>query len=127
MSKQKVYKLEGKTPDEVKASFIYYMGDKNAVSKQINNAANSRYAKIDTIETICSLVKTLFKVDNIFELTEVGQIVKVSDALTDIINNSSGDVKELKNRRSYVNKYRDFLRYCADQKEEVADASADPL
>jgi len=125
MSKQKVYKLEGKTPDEVKASFIYYMGDKNAVSKQINNAANSRYAKIDTIETICSIVKTLFKVDNIFELTEVGQIVKVSDALTDIINNSNGDVKELKNRRSYVNKYRDFLRYCADQKEKVADASAE--
>lgn len=124
MAKQIIYQLEGKTPDEVKASFIYYMGDKNATSKQINNAANSRYAKIDTIDTICLLVKTLFKVDNVFQLIEVGQIVKVSDALTDIINKGDGDVKELKNRRSYVNKYRDFLKYCADQKEKLSDTSA---
>ncbi len=90
MAKQNVYQLEGKTPNEVKASFIYYMGDKNATSKQINNAANSRYAKIDTIDTICLLVKTLFNVDNVFQLIEVGQIVKVSDALTDIINKGEG-------------------------------------
>ena len=125
MAKQKVYQLEGKTPDEVKASFIYYMGDRNATSKRINNAANSRYAKIDTIDTICSLVKTLYDVDNVFQLTEVGQIVKVSDALTVIINKGEGNVKEFKNRRSYVNKYRDFLKYCADQKEKVSDASAE--
>jgi 5-methylcytosine-specific restriction protein B len=125
MAKQNVYQLEGKTPDEVKASFIYYMGDKNATSKQINNAANSRYAKIDAIDTICLLVKTLFNVDNVFQLIEVGQLVKVSDALTDIINKGDGDVKELKNRRSYVNKYRDFLKYCADQKEKLSDTSAE--
>lgn len=125
MAKQNVYQLEGKTPDEVKASFIYYMGDKNATSKQINNAANSRYAKIDTIDTICLLAKKLFNVDNVFRLIEVGQIVKVSDALTDIINKGDGDVKELKNRRSYVNKYRDFLKYCADQKEKSSDTSAE--
>ncbi len=125
MAKQNVYQLEGKTPKEVKASFIYYMGDKNATSKQINNAANSRYAKIDTIDTICLLVKTLFNVDNVFQLIEIGQIVKVSDALTDIINKGEGDVKELKNRRSYVNKYRDFLKYCADQKEKSSDSSAE--
>ena len=125
MAKQKVYQLEGKTPDEVKSSFIYFMGDKNATSKRISNAANSRYAKIDTIDTICSLVKAFFNVGNIFQLTEVGQIVKVSDALTDIINKGDGNVKEMKNRRSYVNKYRDFLKYCADQKEKVSDASAE--
>ena len=51
MAKQKIYQIEGKTPEEVKASFIYYMGDKNATSKQIKDAANSRYAKIDLIDT----------------------------------------------------------------------------
>lgn len=125
MAKQKVYQLEGKTPDEVKASFIYYMGDKNATSKQIKDAANSRYAKIDSIETIRSLVKALFKVENVFLLTDFGQIQKVSDALTEIIGKEDGDVKELKNQRSYVNKYRDFLKYCADQKEKVGDTSAE--
>ena len=125
MAKQKVYQLEGKAPDEVKASFIYYMGDRNATSKQIKDAANSRYAKIDSIETIRSLVEKLFEVENIFQLTDFGQIQKVSDALTEIIAKEDGDVKELKNQRSYVNKYRDFLKYCADQKEKVADTSAE--
>lgn len=125
MAKQKVYQIEGKSPDEVKSSFIYYMGDKNATSKQIKDAANSRYAKIDSIETIRSLVKALFKVENVFLLTDFGQIQKVSDALTEIIGKEDGDVKELKNQRSYVNKYRDFLKYCADQKEKVGDTSAE--
>ena len=125
MAKQKTYQLEGKTSDEVKSSFIYYMGDKNATSKQIKDAANSRYAKIDKIEAIRSLVKTLFKVENVFQLTDFGQVQKVSDALTEIIAKEDGDVKELKNQRSYVNKYRDFLKYCADQREKVSDDSAE--
>ena len=33
MAKQSVYKLEGKSPKEVKQSFVHYMGDKNARSK----------------------------------------------------------------------------------------------
>lgn len=116
MAKQKVYQLEGKTPDEVKASFIFYMGDKNAVSKQIKDAANSRYAKIDSIETIRSLVRTLFKVENVFQLIDFGQIQKVSDALTKLIEKEKVDsVKhDLKNQRSYINKYKDFLAHCAD-------------
>lgn len=125
MTKQKVYQVEGKTPDEVKASFIYYMGDKNATSKQIKDAANSRYAKIDSIDTVCKIVKRLFNAENVFQLTEFGQLQRVSDALTEIIAKEDGDVKELKNQRSYVNKYRDFLKYCADQKGKSMDTSAD--
>ena len=127
MAKQNVYSIEGKSPDEVKASFIYYMGDKNATSKQIKDAANSRYAKIDTIDSVCNIVKRSFNVDNVFYLTDVAQIVKVSDELTNLINagGKEGEIKELKNTRSYVNKYRDFLKYCADQKEKVADTSAE--
>ena len=75
MAKQNVYRIDGKTPDEIKASFIYYMGDKNATSKQIKDAANSRYAKIDTIESVCNIVKRDFNVDNVFNLTDVAQVV----------------------------------------------------
>ena len=126
MSKQNVYRIDGKSPDEVKASFIYYMGDRNATSKQIKDAANSRYAKLDTIDTVCNIVKRIFNVDHVFYLTHVAQIVIVSDELTTLINagGNDGEIKELKNTRSYVNKYRDFLKYCADQKEKVADPSA---
>ena len=101
------------------------MGDRNATSKQIKDAANSRYAKIDTTDTVCNIVKRTFNVDNVFCLTDVAQIVKVSDELTSMIEKGGGDTKELKNQRSYVNKYRDFLKYCADQKEKVADTSAE--
>ena len=64
MSKQSVYKLDGKSPEEVKKSFVHYMGDKNATSKQIKDAANSRYAKIDTIGLVCELCQKHFKVNN---------------------------------------------------------------
>ena len=103
MAKQNVYQIEGKTPDEVKTSFIYYMGDKNATSKQIKDAANSRYAKIDTIDTVCNIVKRTYKVENVFYLTDVAQIVKVSDELTSLIEKGGRDTKEHKNQRSYVN------------------------
>jgi hypothetical protein len=101
------------------------MGDKNATSKQIKDAANSRYAKIDAIDTVCNIVKRTYKVENVFYLTDVAQIIKVSDELTSLIEKGGGDTKELKNQRSYVNKYRDFLKYCADQKEKVDDTSAE--
>jgi len=128
MATQKIYQLEGKSPKEVKQSFIHYMGDKNATSKQIKDAVNSRYAKIDTIDTICIIVDKLFKVDNIFFVTDVAQVVRVSEDLTAMIamtEKDGGDPKELKNQRSYVNKYRDFLKYCADQKGQTANPSAE--
>ena len=74
MAKQKVYQLEGKTPDEVKASFIYYMGDKNAVSKQIKDAANSRYAKIGYNSVVRTICGRLYGSDDIFMIKDAGRV-----------------------------------------------------
>ena len=125
MVKQSIYKLDGKSPEEVKQSFVYYMGDKNATSKQIKDAANSRYVKIDTIGVVRNICKKLFGEDNIFKITDSGHIADVSDALTTLINDGGeeGEIKELKNTRSYVNKYRDFLTYCANLSEEALDST----
>lgn len=125
MEKLSVYKLEGKSPEEVKQSFVHYMGDKNATSKQIKDAANSRYVKIDNIDAVKNICKKLFDVENIFEIIDAGQVIKVSDALTGIINEKGdeGEIKELKNTRSYVNKYRDFLTYCANLSEDALDST----
>lgn len=125
MANNNVYQLEGKTPAQIKASFIYFMGDKNATSKQIKDAASSRYAKIDSIDTLCNIVKTTFGVDNVFFLTDVGKVVRISEILTGMIDKDGSDTKELKNQRSYVNKYRDFLKYCFDQKEKIVDSSTE--
>ena len=125
MAKQSVYKLEGKSPEEVKLSFVHYMGDNNATSKQIKDAANSRYVKIDTISVVRNICKKQFGVDNIYKITDAGCISNVSDALTSLINagGDEGEIKELKNTRSYVNKYRDFLTYCANLSEEALDST----
>ncbi len=125
MATQSVYKLDGKSSENVKQSFVHYMGDKNATSKQIKDAANSRYVKIDSISVVRSICKKLFDVDNIYEITDAGRISNVSDALTSLINTGGdeGEVKELKNTRSYVNKYRDFLTYCANLSEEALDST----
>lgn len=125
MAKQSVYKLTGKSPEEVKQSFIHYMGDKNATSKQIKDAANSRYAKIDTIEDVCNLCQKHCGTNNVFGVIDVSKIVKISESLTKIIDEGGeqGVIKELKNTRSYVNKYRDFLSFCANLSEEVLDST----
>ena len=125
MSKQSVYKLTGKSPEEVKKSFIHYMGDKNATSKQIKDAANSRYAKIDTIEEVCILCQKYCETKNVFNVIDVSKIVKISESLTKIIEEGSeqGVIKELKNTRSYINKYRDFLLFCANLSEETLDST----
>lgn len=125
MVQQSVYKLEGKSPEEVKQSFVHYMGDKNATSKQIKDAANSRYVKIDTISVVRNICKKQFGLDNIYEITDAGRITDVGDTLTSLINAGSdeGEIKELKNTRSYVNKYRDFLTYCANLCEKFFDST----
>ena len=127
MAKRIVYQLKGKTPNEVKALFIHFMGDKNATTKQIKDAALSNYPKIDTNETIRKIVKLLHSKDNIYSLTEVGLVLKVSEYLTSLINKERQEnkKKELKNQRSYVNKYKEFLVFCANLSDEVANSSAE--
>lgn len=125
MANQSIYKLSGKSPEEVRQSFIHYMGDKNATSKQIKGAADSRYSKIDSIIIVRNLCQKLYGVDNAFEIVDAGKISRLSDALTEIINEGDheGDLKELKNTRSYINKYRDFLHYCENLSEEALDST----
>ena len=125
MAKQSVYKLDGKSPEEMKQSFVHYMGDKNATSKQIKDAANSRYVKIDTNSVVLSICKKLYSVDNIYKIADAGRLSIISDELTTLINagGDEGEIKELKNTRSYVNKYRDFLTYCANLSEEALDST----
>lgn len=125
MVKQSVYKLTDKSSDEVKRSFIHYMGDKNATSKQIKDAANSRYAKIDTIAEVCDLCQKYCGTNNVYDVIDVSKIVKISESLTKIIDKGGeqGVIKELKNTRSYINKYRDFLSFCANLSEEILDST----
>ena len=114
MASKNIYQLADKKPEEVKKSFIYFMGDKDATRKQIKSAENSRYAKIDVIKTVCDIVKNKYDVPNIFFLIDSNSVQAVSDEISQLIAaaKDEGSEKELKNQRSYVNKYKEFLVHC---------------
>ena len=121
MAKQSVYKLEGKSPEEVKKSFYHFMGDKNATPKQISDATGTRntYTKLDTYEPICNLMEHLLGYNNVYSITDLGEIEKLRDAFTNLINEEQDqkEKKELKNHRSHLNKYIEFLTYCSNLNE----------
>ena len=122
---QSVYQLEGKSPNKIKQSFIHYMGDKNATSKQIKDAANSRYPKIDRNSRVRKICKKLFNKENVFTIIDAALIANISEELTILINasQSKGEKKELGNTRSYINKYRDFLEFCDALNEDEFKAA----
>ena len=74
MATQQVYNLEGKTSQEIRKSYIHFMGDKNATTKQIKNAGRSNYPKIDSNTIIKDIVNELFGVDNIYSLTDISKV-----------------------------------------------------
>lgn len=115
MTTKDIYKLKGKTSEQVYLAYIAFMGDKDATTKQIKDAENSNYAKIGTRQNVSEIVQKLYSKDCIFDLRTSGSVQNVSDELSVMIEDAAKnpkEQKELKNVRSYVNKYKEFLTYC---------------
>ncbi len=115
MAIKDIYQLKGKTSEQVLLAYIAFMGDKDATTKQIKDAESSNYAKIGTRQPVSEIVQKLYSKDCIFDLRTSGSVQNVSDELSVMIENAASDPKaqkELKNVRSYVNKYKEFLIYC---------------
>lgn len=115
-----IYKLKGKTSEQVQLAYIAFMGDKDATTKQIKDAENSNYAKIGTRQIVSEIVQKLYSNDCIFNVRSSEAVQNVSDELSTMIDDASNnpkEQKELKNMRSYINKYKEFLTYC----EQLAD------
>lgn len=120
MATKDIYKLQGKTSEQVHLAYIVFMGDKDATTKQIKDAGNSNYAKIGTRQTVSEIVQKLYSKDCIFDLRNSDSVQNVSDELSAMIEEAAHNPKEqrdLKNVRSYINKYKEFLTYC----ERLAD------
>ena len=122
MAIKDIYQLKEKTSEQVLLAYIAFMGDKNATTKQIKDAESSNYAKIGTRQPVQEIVQKLYSKDCIFDLRTSDSVQNVSDELSVMIENAASDSKaqkELKNVRSYVNKYKEFLIYC-ERLEEMA-------
>lgn len=115
MATKDIYKLNGKTSEQVYLAYIAFMGDKDATTKQIKDAENSNYAKIGTRQIVIEIVQKLYSKDCIFDLRNSDSVQNVSDEISTMIEdatNNPREQKELKNVRSYINKYKEFLTYC---------------
>lgn len=133
MAIPKIYNLTGKNEEQVKASFIHFMCDKDATTKQIKNVESSNYPRIGTNVIICPIVKELYGVENIYNIIEVVKIEHIDKALTELRENAESNKvqKEVGNQRSYVRKYIEFLNYChslhkVGEKENGYSFSTDP-
>lgn len=124
MATQQIYDIKRKSPEEIKKSFIHFMGDKNATTKQIKDTG--KYSKIDRNQVIKNLIKKLYNEENIYSLIDISKIEKIVDSLSDNIKNESNKRthKKLSNFRSYINKYKEFLTYCQNLKESKEDSNA---
>ena len=115
MATKDIYILKGKTSEQINLAYIAFMGDKDATTKQIKDAANSNYAKIGTRQTVSEIVHKLYSKNCIFDLRDSESVQNVSGELSTMIEDAAcnpKEQKELKNLRSYINKYKDFLTYC---------------
>ncbi len=122
MAIKDIYQIKGKTSEQVLLAYIAFMGDKDATTKQIKDAESSNYAKIGKRQPVPEIVQKLYSKDCIFDLQTSDSVQNVSDELSVMIENAASDSKaqkELKNVRSYVNKYKEFLIYC-ERLEEMA-------
>lgn len=114
MAIKDIYQLKGKTSEQVLLAYIAFMGDKDATTKQIKDAESSNYAKIGTRQPVSEIVQKLYSKDCIFDLRTSDSVQNVSDELSVMIEDEASnpkEQKELKNVRSYVNKYKEFLIY----------------
>lgn len=115
MADKNTYNLNGKTSEQVRLAYITFMGDKDATTKQIKDAENSNYAKIGTRGIVSDIVGKLYSKDSIFDVRTSEKVQNISEELSAMIEDSANnpkEQKELKNVRSYINKYKDFLNYC---------------
>lgn len=126
MAIKDIYQLKGKTSEQVLLAYIAFMGDKDATTKQIKDAESSNYAKIGTRQPVSEIVQKLYSKDCIFDLRTSDSVQNVSDELSVMIEDEASnpkEQKELKNVRSYVNKYKEFLIYC-ERLEEMEETQA---
>lgn len=102
MDTKDIYKLMGKTSEQVKLAYIAFMGDKDATTKQIKDAENSNYAKIGTKQIVSEIVQKLYSKDCIFDVRTSESVQNVSDELSTIIEETANNPKEQKELKTYV-------------------------
>lgn len=91
-----IYKLKGKTSEQVRLAYIAFMGDKDATSKQIKDAENGVYAKFGTGQIVSGLVQKMYSKDSIFDVRTSDSVQKLSDEVSLMIENVVDNTKERK-------------------------------
>lgn len=114
------FNIEGKNADEVKAIYKDFLAKEEGQFKggYVNLSASP----------IPQIIKDLYKVESVFEITDIAKINEINGCLTEMIE-SEKDYKvrhNLSAPRCHLKKYVEFLEFCEAQKAKpVYDFSSD--
>lgn len=106
MVDKNIFKLEGKSQEQVKEAFLEFL--------KIDNIKPGGYASVGSNKVICKVAKEACGVNSVLEIKKAEDATEVSKLLTAKIDEEQdyGKRHQMTSLRCHVRKYKDFLDYC---------------
>ena len=106
MVDKNIFKLEGKSQEQVKEAFLEFL--------KIDNIKPGGYASVGSNRVICKVAKEACGVNSVLDIKKAEDATEVSKQLTAKIDEEQdyGKRHQMTSLRCHVRKYKDFLDYC---------------
>lgn len=121
MADKNIFKLEGKSQEQVKEAFLEFL--------KIDKTKPGGYASVGSNKVICKVAKEACGVNSVLEIKKAEDATEVSKLLTGRIDEELdyGKRHQMTSLRCHVRKYIEFLNFCEGQKgKPVYEFDKDP-
>lgn len=121
MADKNIFKLEGKSQEQVKEAFLEFL--------KIDKTKPGGYASVGSNKVICKVAKEACGVNSVLEIKKAEDATEVSKLLTSRIDEELdyGKRHQMTSLRCHVRKYIEFLNYCEGLKgKPVYEFDKDP-
>lgn len=121
MADKNIFKLEGKSQEQVKKAFLEFL--------KIDKTKPGGYASVGSNKVICKVAKEACGVNSVLEIKKAEDATEVSKLLTGRIDEELdyGKRHQMTSLRCHVRKYIEFLNFCEGLKgKPVYEFDKDP-
>lgn len=121
MADKNIFKLEGKSQEQVKEAFLEFL--------KIDKTKPGGYASVGSNKVICKVAKEACGVNSVLEIKKAEDATEVSKLLTSRIDEELdyGKRHQMTSLRCHVRKYIEFLNFCEGLKgKPVYEFDKDP-
>ena len=121
MADKNIFKLEGKSQEQVKEAFLEFL--------KIDKTKPGGYASVGSNKVICKVAKEACGVNSVLEIKKAEDATEVSKLLTGRIDEELdyGKRHQMTSLRCHVRKYIEFLNFCEGLKgKPVYEFDKDP-